>query len=288
MDGQGPLESPARSDRWSRLGHAHSEALRKIAAKATAPPGELAASVNISYLSARIRALLPVQTIFVTEAVTNHVRMTEQLQPSIPGTWFTKGAGGLGWGCSAALGIKLAAGKDACVCCITGDGSFIFSVPTAVYWISAHYCLPTLTIILNNRGWAAPRHSAKLVNPISCTSKRRCTWDADKWLARIGVLLLISASSRPTAQSIGGMKTLMQCWLSWAQDSSIQPTRIIFSFAQFQLRIGVTTFFCSGQSIDRLMPQKWQLVVFDLHMLSLSHAITAYDFPIKPVSTFSS
>ncbi|KAI4277634.1 MAG: hypothetical protein L6R38_005417 [Xanthoria sp. 2 TBL-2021] len=115
MDGQGPLESPARSDRWSRLGHAHSEALRKIAAKATAPPGELAASVNISYLSARIRALLPVQTIFVTEAVTNHVRMTEQLQPSIPGTWFTKGAGGLGWGCSAALGIKLAAGKDACL-----------------------------------------------------------------------------------------------------------------------------------------------------------------------------
>ncbi|KAI4234588.1 MAG: hypothetical protein LQ349_003690 [Xanthoria aureola] len=109
----GALDSPARSDRWSRLGNSHSEALDKIAAKAAAPPGGLDAAVNISYLSARIRALLPVQTIFATEAVTNHVRMTEQLQPSIPGTWFTKGARGLGWGCSAALGIKLAAGKEA-------------------------------------------------------------------------------------------------------------------------------------------------------------------------------
>lgn len=170
----GALDGPARSERWSRLGNSHSEALDKIAAKAAAPPGGLDAAVNMSYLSARVRALLPVQTIFATEAVTNHVRMTEQLQPSIPGTWFTKGAGGLGWGCSAALGIKLAAGKEAFVCCITGDGSFVFSVPTAVYWISAYYGLPTLTIVLNNGGWAAPRHSASLVNPeglVSSSSK---------------------------------------------------------------------------------------------------------------------
>ena len=50
------------------------------------------------------------------------------------------------------------------MCSITGDGSFIFSLPTTVYWISARYSIPTLTIVLNNGGWAAPRHSAKLVN----------------------------------------------------------------------------------------------------------------------------
>ena len=161
--------SPIYTARWDALVQSHYEALDTIAVKADPPPGGANASVNISYLSARLRAILPTETIYVTEAVTNHVRMTEQLQPSLPGTWFTKGAGGLGWSCGAALGIKLAADqctpeKNAFVCCITGDGSFIFSLPTTVYWISAHYSIPTLTIVLNNGGWAAPRQSAKLVN----------------------------------------------------------------------------------------------------------------------------
>lgn len=163
------LSSPVYTARWDALVQSHSKALSTVAAKATPPPGGADASINISYLSARLRAVLPTETIYVTEAVTNHVRMTEQLQPSLPGTWFTKGAGGLGWSCGAALGIKLAADyftpeKNAFVCSITGDGSFIFSLPTTVYWISAHYSIPTLTIVLNNGGWAAPRHSAKLVN----------------------------------------------------------------------------------------------------------------------------
>lgn len=164
------LSSSTHTARWDALVLSHSTALAKIAAKAASPPGGADALVNISYLSARLRAILPTETIYVTEAVTNHVRMTEQLQPSLPGTWFTKGAGGLGWSCGAALGIKLAADhftpkENAFVCSITGDGSFVFSLPTTVYWISAHYAIPTLTIVLNNGGWAAPRQSAKLVNP---------------------------------------------------------------------------------------------------------------------------
>ncbi|KAL8801716.1 MAG: hypothetical protein Q9182_004255 [Xanthomendoza sp. 2 TL-2023] len=165
------LASTIYTSRRDTLNVAHSQALKTITNKAAPPSGGLDAPVNISYLSARMRALLPTETIYVTEAVTNHVRMTEQLQPSLPGTWFTKGAGGLGWGCGAALGIKLAADsttpeKHAFVCCITGDGSFIFSVPSAVYWVSAQYSIPTLTIVLNNGGWAAPRNSAKFVNPM--------------------------------------------------------------------------------------------------------------------------
>lgn len=128
-----------------------------IRAKSISAPGISGASVNIFHLSARLCALIPVETINVTEAVTNHVRMTEQLQPSLPGTWFTKGAGGLGWSCGAALGIKLAADhftpeKNSFVCGITGDGSFIFSPPTTVYWISAYYSIPILTTIPNNGG----------------------------------------------------------------------------------------------------------------------------------------
>ena len=158
------LEDPIYSERWAALGKTHDMNLEASAAKATIPQGGADAPVNIAYLSARIRECLPKDTIYATEAVTNHIRMMEQLQPSLPGTSFTKGAGGLGWCCGAALGMKLAK-PEAFVCSITGDGSFIFSQPTAVYWISAHYSLPILTIVLNNGGWVAPRVSAKHVNP---------------------------------------------------------------------------------------------------------------------------
>ncbi|KAL8682509.1 MAG: hypothetical protein Q9186_001456 [Xanthomendoza sp. 1 TL-2023] len=136
------LASTTYTSCWDTLDSSHFQALEAIANRAAPPSGE---------------------------AVTNHVRMTEQLQPSLPGTWFTKGDGGLGWGCGAALGIKLADDsstpeKHKTVCCITGDGSFIFSVPTAVNWVCAHYSIPTLTIVLNNGGWAAPQNSAKFVN----------------------------------------------------------------------------------------------------------------------------
>ena len=50
------------------------------------------------------------------------------------------------------MGIKLAVGAKRFVCQIVGDGTFLFSVPGSVYWISHRYKLPVLTIVLNNQG----------------------------------------------------------------------------------------------------------------------------------------
>ena len=35
---------------------------------------------------------------------------------------------------------------------IVGDGTYLFSVPGSVYWISKRYNIPVLTIVLNNKG----------------------------------------------------------------------------------------------------------------------------------------
>lgn len=170
--------------RWDALARSHQEGLQAIATRGATPVGGPDAPINISYLSCLLRALVPPNCIFVSEAITNHVRIMEQLQPSRPGAWFTKGAGGLGWTNGAALGVKLATdynqshssresktplspgdSSSSFVCSITGDGSFLFGIPSSIYWISAHYGIPFLTIILNNGGWVAPRQSARLVNP---------------------------------------------------------------------------------------------------------------------------
>lgn len=137
------------SDRWEKLKEIHSERLSSI--QALARPSD-DGTYNISYLTAAIRKAVPEDTVFAIEAVTCTVFVADQIQARIPGTWINCGGGGLGWSGGGALGIKLAVGDKRFVCHIVGDGTFLFSVPGSVYWISQRYKLPVLTIVLNNRG----------------------------------------------------------------------------------------------------------------------------------------
>lgn len=82
-------------------------------------------------------------------------------------------AGYLGWGVGAALGLKLGA-PDSTVVAVVGDGSYIFSVPSACHLASAALGLPTLTIIANNGGWDAVHRAVQGVHPKDgpCTAGR--------------------------------------------------------------------------------------------------------------------
>jgi thiamine pyrophosphate-dependent acetolactate synthase large subunit-like protein len=109
------------------------------------------------YLCRELRRLCPQDTIWAIEAVTNTAFVHDNIQPTLPGSWINCGGGGLGWSGGGALGIKLATdvesgGKGRFVVQIVGDGTFLFSVPGSVYWISKRYNIPVLTIILNNKG----------------------------------------------------------------------------------------------------------------------------------------
>ena len=136
-------------DRWEGLKEMHSKRLNDI--QALAQPSD-DGNYNISYLTAAIRKAVPEDTIFAIEAVTSTVFVADQVQARIPGTWINCGGGGLGWSGGGALGIKLAVGGQRFVCHIVGDGTFLFSVPGSVYWISQRYKLPVLTVVLNNQG----------------------------------------------------------------------------------------------------------------------------------------
>ena len=140
-------------------------------------PSDHNATLNASLLGGQLKALCPEDTIFVVEAVTLTAFIADQIRPTLPKSWINCGGGGLGWSGGGALGIKLASdftspdGKGKFICHIVGDGTFIFSVPSAVYWISQRYNIPILTIVLNNKGWNAPRRSMLLVHPDGLGSK---------------------------------------------------------------------------------------------------------------------
>ncbi|KUM65856.1 hypothetical protein ACN42_g1224 [Penicillium freii] len=126
--------------------------------------------VSVPYLASRLRDSLPKDSIYVLEAVTNAGHLIHHLNLTKPGSLVASGAGGLGWGGGAALGVKL--GKPGSfICAIVGDGVYLFSQMESVYWIARRYDIPFLLIVLNNGGWNAPKVSALLVHKDGLSSK---------------------------------------------------------------------------------------------------------------------
>jgi acetolactate synthase-1/2/3 large subunit len=80
------------------------------------------------------------------------------------GTYIANGGGGLGWSAGAALGAKLAA-PDRDVVRIVGDGAFYFGNPTSFFAAARQYTLPTLTVLVDNSGWAAVKSATARVYP---------------------------------------------------------------------------------------------------------------------------
>lgn len=149
------LTSQHHSDRWSALLDSHNQRLAEIA-EASKPLENN--TFGTGHLCQVLRKIAPQDTIWAIEAVTNTGFVADSLQPTLPGSWINCGGGGLGWSGGGALGIKLASeyengqGKGKFVVQIVGDGTFLFSVPGSVYWISQRYKIPVLTIVLNNAG----------------------------------------------------------------------------------------------------------------------------------------
>jgi acetolactate synthase-1/2/3 large subunit len=122
------------------------------------------------YALSRLRSLLDADCIVLSEGISNYRPIVDVLNLSNPGTYFTSGATALGWHGGAAIGAKLAQPSKT-VISITGDGSFLFSIPSTVHWMARKYEAPFLTIILNNRGWKSPMLSAMAVHKDGYSSK---------------------------------------------------------------------------------------------------------------------
>lgn len=150
------LSGQGFEDRWTALRESHRTRVANIGEQGAVVGDD--GSFGCSHLMAKVRAACPKNTIWVIEAVTSTAFVADQIQPTIPGSYMNCGGGGLGWSGGAAMGIKLAADKGefpqfkvdgdkpAFVCQVVGDGTYLFSVPSSVYWISARYNIPILTI----------------------------------------------------------------------------------------------------------------------------------------------
>jgi thiamine pyrophosphate-dependent acetolactate synthase large subunit-like protein len=188
----GKVSAYTYAELWSAVKASFEEGQKLVVSRALSAAEIPDAPSTVDYLLHTLRSVVPDDTYFVSDSVTNQVLLSEQLRFTRPGSHMTKGGSGLGWAGGAAIGVKLAtklydltdrpnprrkdstdgAGQeDPFVCMITGDGSFLFSVPSAVYWASHRHNCPFLTVILNNGGWRATRQCIVDVHPQGVASE---------------------------------------------------------------------------------------------------------------------
>ena len=128
--------------------------------------------ITPEYLTACVRRQVGFEAIILNEGITNYPAICDHMAREHPGTMFASGGGSLGWTGGAAIGMKLAAPGKTFVA-LTGDGSYMFSAPSAVHWMARRYRTPFLQIIYNNRGWNAPKFSALAVHPDGFASRAK-------------------------------------------------------------------------------------------------------------------
>jgi acetolactate synthase I/II/III large subunit len=129
-----------------------------------------ASVITPEFLTACVARAIGPEAIVLSEAVTNYTAVADYSARVKPGTLFASGGGSLGWNGGAAIGAKLAR-PDALVTALTGDGTYLFSVPSTVHWMARRYRTPFLQVIYNNGGWNAPRHSTRAVHPTGLASQ---------------------------------------------------------------------------------------------------------------------
>jgi len=154
-----------RTEKASKVHNEYIEQMTTMTEKPSSPD-----TITPHFALSRIHAHLDDQCIILSEGISNYRPICDVLMRSIPGTYFTSGATALGWHGGGAIGAKLAQ-PEKTVISITGDGSFLFSLPSNVHWMARKYNAPFLTIILNNRGWKSPMLSALAVHKQGYSSK---------------------------------------------------------------------------------------------------------------------
>src|SRR5262245_48166970 len=144
-----------------------SEARRRKLLRAERLEGNV---ITPEYLTACVREHIDQNTCVLNEGITNYGTIIDHLGATRPGQMLASGGGSLGWNGGAAVGVKLAC-PEKTVICLTGDGSYMFSVPSSVHWIARRYQTPFLQIIYNNRGWKAPKSSTLAIHPDGYASR---------------------------------------------------------------------------------------------------------------------
>ena len=111
--------------------------------------------VHPAVLGAHFAEVLPRETVMVQESSTARTGLVPFGHGGL--AWTRSGGGSLGWGVGAAIGAKLAVGRDRPVVLNLGDGALTYSA--SGFWTMARYNTAVLTVVSNNETYQIVRHN---------------------------------------------------------------------------------------------------------------------------------
>ena len=114
------------------------------------PPPPDAPPLRAGHVFDELRVTIPADAVVVEECPSNQVELTLRLPARRPLGFVSAAMGGLGWGLSAAAGLRLGL-PDRPVVAVLGDGSTMFGVHGL--WSAARYEAGVLFVVLKNGGY---------------------------------------------------------------------------------------------------------------------------------------
>lgn len=118
------------------------------------PVHDAAESITPASLAAALDRVLDESAVIIDDSNTSNEVFASTLRLGQPKSYFRPQGSSMGWGPGAALGAKLAA-PDRLVVSVNGDGNMISGVCEAALWASREHAAPFLTVVCNNRQYAA-------------------------------------------------------------------------------------------------------------------------------------
>ena len=125
----------------------------------------------------RLGQLMPDDAIVIEELLSSGMNVVRQLIPATrPDSWFGMRGGGIGVCLPQAAGIAL--GKPGRpVVALSGDGSLMYSA--AALWTLAHYRLPVVAVVFNNRGYRILKQRTRAIAGHSAAADHYVAMDID-------------------------------------------------------------------------------------------------------------
>lgn len=162
------------AERKENLSERHDAWIKSLVAleNSVKPPSMATAPFVLRILRTVTREMTPSlgkKILWINEGISHYPTIFDHIRPDRLESMICSGATSLGYSLGAAVGASLggrAVDKQyELIVVIVGDGSFLFGVPSAAYWMARRYNTPYLTIVLNNGGWASPKNSMLGIYP---------------------------------------------------------------------------------------------------------------------------
>ena len=157
---QGGIGPTIRALTRLTVGHCPEAEARIAAAKSergdrsrpSAPPASTGERMDATEAAEALVAGLPEDTIMIEEAITTGLEVRRVFAADRPGSYHHSVGGALGWALGAGIGVKMAR-PDRPVVSVVGDGTAMYTIQGL--WSAAHYDVPLVLVVMNNREYAA-------------------------------------------------------------------------------------------------------------------------------------